>query len=348
MIRLRLAALVAGVGALITCVPALSRPIPEPVEESQATAEPARTGMPLLLAAARAARSQAWRATQRVVVLGSPEEQVQLEHVPGEGSAVLAANGTRVVAEDVLDASLLTLLARNYQVRLAGTAACAGRATRVVEAVRPGVYGAGAVAARFWLDTATGLLMRRDVHDHDGSLLRSVEVLRLAVLPAVATLPAEQKGERPGEVLRPRGQRLLPTALSLLGAQGWPVPEALPRGFDLYDARLLDGDVLQLAYSDGLSTTSVFVQRGALPPGTSGLLRTLDGASVWVSDGAPGRMVWAAGGLTFTLVSDASADARDAAVLALPHVSGGVLEDGVVPRVWRGMARVGSWLNPFE
>lgn len=349
MIRLRLAACVAGVGALVTCAPSLAWVLPEPSSE-RAQAGPAATGMPLLVAAARSARTRAWSATQRVVTaVGAASlvsTQVQVEHVPGRGSVVRDAAGTATVAADVLDDSLLVLLAEHYHVRAAGDAVCAGRTAQLVEVVRPGVVGAGAVAARFWVDSATGLLLRRDILDEDGAVRRSVEVMRLAIPPAVTVLATA--AEPPGEVLRPRGQHLEAAALALLAAQGWPIPASLPRGFDLYEARLLQGDVLQLAYSDGLSVSSVFIQRGALPADTTGVRRTLAGASVWEPDGAPGRLVWSSEGLTFTLVSDASPDARDAAVLALPHTGDAVVEDGMAPRVWRGLDRVGSWLNPFD
>jgi len=344
VIRLRLVALLAGLGALLACVPALSRPVPDaPPEESTAVRD-ARPGLPLLVAAARAARAQAWRGTQRVVASGAPETHLEVRHVPGHGSEVRGPDGAPVVAADVLDESLLSLLENNYEVRVAGTGRCAGRLAVLVEAVRPGVVGPGAVAARFWVDRASALLLRRDVHDAEGSLLRSAEMTSLEVRSGVR--PVEQ--ETAGSVLRPRGERLTAEALALLAEQGWPVPRSLPRGFELYDARLLDGQVLQLAYSDGLSTTSVFAQRGALPVVSNGLVREVDGASVWQPAGEPGRLVWSADGLAFTLVSDASADARDAAVAALPHAHDRVAEEGVLPRVWRGLDRVGSWLNPFD
>lgn len=344
MIRLRLAALLAGLGALVTCAPALSRVVPEPSVEESPVTRPA-SGLPLLVAAARASRTQAWHGTQRVSSAAAGTASMEVRHVPGHGSELRAAGGHPVVAADVLDESLLALLVENYDVRISGQAHCAGRPAAVVDVVRPGVVGPGAIAARFWVDRDSGLLLRRDVHDLDGGLLRSVEMTRLALVaaPVVATVE-----ERAGEVLRPRGQRLDEDALAVLAEQGWPVARSLPRGFALYDARLLDGDVLQLAYSDGLSTTSVFVQHGSLPATTSGLLRSVDGATVWQPAGEPGRLVWSADGLAFTLVSDASADARDAAVAALPHGTPGAVQDGLVPRVWRGLDRVGSWLNPFD
>jgi len=121
--------------------------------------------------------------------------------------------------------------------------------------------------------------------------------------------------------------------------------------FDLFEARLHDTGatpVLQLSYSDGLSTLSLFVQRGWLDGDPAGTARSLDGGTVWVEQGAPERVVWSGGEFTWTLVSDAASETVTEAVTALPHQLSVVDDDGVPERVWRGMARVGGWLNPFD
>ena len=84
-----------------------------------------------------------------------------------------------------------------------------------------------------------------------------------------------------------------------------------------------------------------------MPPRTAGVLRTVGGGRVWQAAGEPERVVWAADGLTWTLVSDAAPSLVEQVLLVLPHSDVRVSEDGVAPRVWRGMSRVGSWLNPF-
>ena len=107
------------------------------------------------------------------------------------------------------------------------------------------------------------------------------------------------------------------------------------------------GDVLQLSYSDGLSTLSLFVQKGELPDKEEGTARPVGGGTVWVSAGTPERIVWAGEGRTWTLLSDAPESTVADALLVLPHTQTPV-EDGAVSRVWRGMAVVGAWLNPFD
>ncbi|HEU0130187.1 MAG TPA: hypothetical protein VFQ85_04255, partial [Mycobacteriales bacterium] len=58
----------------------------------------------------------------------------------------------------------------------------------------------------------------------------------------------------------------------------------------------------------------------------------------------PRRVVWSGGGTVFTVVADAPAAALEDLVAALPHGDPG---PGLGTRLGHGLARVGSWLNPF-
>jgi len=160
------------------------------------------------------------------------------------------------------------------------------------------------------------------------------------VTPASAAIPA----------LAATGQRLDDDALQAMQEQGWPVVRTLPSGLELFEARLHDSEgagVLQLSYSDGLSTLSLFVQEGQLAQDPGGTPRTMGGGTVWLAKGSPQKAVWSGAGRTWTLVSDAPARAVTDALLVLPH-NPSVGSDGVGARVWRGMSRVGRWLNPFD
>ena len=77
------------------------------------------------------------------------------------------------------------------------------------------------------------------------------------------------------------------------------------------------------------------------------MVRQVGDATVWEAPGDPEHAVWGASGLTWTLVSEADPTTVDAVILALPHAKQRVATDDLGDRVWRGMARVGSWLNPF-
>lgn len=348
MIRLRVLAALTGAGAVALCPQVSALVAPDPGAEKAPVTRSAGAALSLLEAAARATRTRAWSGTQHVVSLATGERRVtetHVEHVPGRGSALAASSGAGLLAADVLDASLLSVLAQTYDLAVLAETTCGGRAARVVEARRPGVTGPSGVAGRFWLDQATDLVLRRDVVGSDGALLRSSELVDLRVGPPTAQVAVQ---ETAGTAMRPRGARLSPDALEVLRGQGWPVQRTLPGGMALFDARLLDDQVLQLSYSDGLSTLSLFGQRGELPPTTTGVVRSVGGGNVWLTPGEPGRVVWSEHGRTWTLVSEAPADVVDAIVAVLPHSSSRVTQDGVGPRVWRGMARVGAWMNPFD
>lgn len=346
MIRRRLLVLLAGATlagtpALLVVLPAAAStttPLGGMVRGS-ATQEQARR---LLALAAHAATTRTWSGTQYVGTWrGGAQTSAVLDvsHRPGTGSTVHEADGSSAgaVTTPDLDERLLSLVADHYDLALAGVSRCAGRYARVVEARRDGVEGAGRVAGRFWLDAATGLVLRREVYDDAGRRLRSSAFVDLVVAPVTLQPPAlKAPREDPATVL-PVGS--------------WRPPSALPRGLQLFEAEVEDvagGRVTHLAYSDGLSTLSVFAQRGALAevPGAGFHTERVRGTRAWVEPAAPERVVWQGGGQVFTLVSDADPATVRAAVGALPRDP--VRADGVLGRLRRGLARVGSWVNPFD
>ncbi len=127
------------------------------------------------------------------------------------------------------------------------------------------------------------------------------------------------------------------------------MPAELPGGYLLVaSARPVhDGTpLLHLTYSDGLSTVAVFTQPGTVGggPGPGWAPVHRDGSDVWVLPGAPERLVWGAAGAVLTIVSDAPHEDLLAAVAALPHDPRP--DDGALPRLRRGVARVASWVDP--
>jgi sigma-E factor negative regulatory protein RseB len=250
----------------------------------------------------------------------------------------LADNG-RGVAPDLLDDNLFALLARHYDLRVAGAAVSGGRNTLLIEALRPGETGASAVAGCFWIDQVTHMVWRRDVMDDGGGVVVSnaFSELRITDTAPRATSVAAV----------PPTTHLDDQQVQQLIEDGWPIVDHLPSGLELFDARLHPDGVVQLAYSDGLSTLSLFVQHGALPAGTGGVLREVGGGLVHVTSTAPEQLVWSGGGRTWTLVSDAPDSTIDQAVLVLPHADPPAADEGVGDKVWRGLSRVGAWLNPF-
>jgi hypothetical protein len=303
----------------------------------------------LLERAADAARTVGYAGTQYVAswsATGSSSTLADIAHDPVQGTVVTrpssAGPSVELVSSDrgpaALERQLLDVLARSYALRVAGTAQCAGRTADLVEVQRPGGRGKGALAGRFWLDRETGLLLRREVYDGAGRTVTSSAFLDLVLVPPSASAAVdEQRGAAPAE----------PAALRARSAQ-WQAPQRLPGGFTLFDAQLRDGERrVHLSYSDGLSTLSLFAQRGRIGDGPDGAFSrtSIDGSTVWTSSTVPQRVVWSGGGQVWTLVSDAPADAVRAAVVALPHDP--PPDDGVLARLGRGLKRMGGMLNPF-
>jgi sigma-E factor negative regulatory protein RseB len=272
-----------------------------------------------------------------------PRYQVRtVEHTPGAGSSVVGVAGIgRTVAPDLLDDDLFTLITRNYELTVVGSVLCDGRPTVLVEARRPGFQGTAAVAGRFWIDRVTHLIWRRDVIDDEGAVVLSTAFSELGFVP-------HQTLAQPTASAEPAPTRLNDSDVQELVDQGWPIVDHLPGGLERFEALRQGDGVLQLSYSDGLSTLSLFVQEGVLPQHTGGTLREIGGGLVHVTSAEPEQLVWSGGGLTWTLVSDASDATIANAVLVLPHADPPAVQEGMGEKVWRGMSRVGSWLNPFD
>lgn len=240
-------------------------------------------------------------------------------------------------------AEQLWLLGRNYTLHPAADAdadapgTVDGRPTDVVEARRAD----GTVAARFWLDRAEHLLLRREIFDTSGHLVQS---------SAFVSLDLHDDGDGGGgtQPRAPWGDRLRQADIAKLRGSGWTIPGALPGGLTLYDARRGGGasrPVLHLGYSDGLSVVSVFVQRGRLDgPRMTGWRRVeRDRGVMYVSGGVQQRLTWAAHGFVYTVFADAPIHETRRVVAALPHEP----RPGFWTRIGNGLERVASWLNPF-
>ena len=353
MTRLRLLLLVAGAGTLVAGLPAGAtvRLGPSPAPGAVAD-EP--TALQLLGSAARAARARTYTGTQYVSTWrrdAASSQVADIRHTPAGGSVVTvhptagdprpdSGSDSAVALSSDLDVRLLSLLADHYDLGVAGVDTCTGRTARVVEARRPGISGDGAVAGRFWVDDDTALVLRREVFDRSGRLVRSSVFASLSVAPAVATV-ADVAPDRVDEA-----------ALDRLRREGWRVPMSLPGGMELFDARVRthEGeDVLHLSYSDGLSTLSLFAQRGRLGNRQMGgfTKEKVAGSPVWVrSSVSPQRVVWGGGGRVFTLLTDAPPESVRDVVKALPHDR--APRTGFLARLSRGLSRLASWLNPFD
>ncbi len=314
----------------------------------------------LLTRAVRAAHDLEYGGSQYVASWrdgGQSSLVVDVLHLPGQGSEVRVHEtaGTRPArvfdadrdGESLadLDSKGLTLLRRTYQLSVEGKDAAAGRSADVVVASRRD----GSVAGRFWLDGQTGLLLRRDVLDAKGRMVRSsafIDVRFGAAARSVMTVrpPTDM-------VPAPWDQHVPVTQAARLRAQGWNVPARIAEDLQLFEIRMCCGQqptVLHLSYTDGLSTLSVFEEHGHLDTAqlTGWRQERIGNSDVWASDAGSLQLVWPGPRTVFTVLADAAPDQVRAAVSALPHAAKAT--EGILERLWHGLQRIASWLNPFD
>ncbi len=316
------------------------------------------TGTALLERAAAAAEELDYQGTQFVAFWaesGSTSAIVEVSHVAGEGSvmrmeptpqnpagAVFRSGGTGAPEVVGFDPATLGLLTRNFETAITGGDTVAGRAVDIVAVRRPG----DSPVARFWLDRETGLVLRRESLDGDGRTLRASAFIRVTFgLTTDRTMNREAAADTP----RASGEPLDDKAVGLLRDKGWRLPKGLPPGLELFDARLTGKgaqSMLHLTYSDGVSTLSLFQQRGRLDTDSlDGFRRIRVGSTpVYASTTFPRRVVWSGGGKVFTLVAECQQETLEGVIDALPH---GEPSRGLRSRLLDGFGRVGSWLNPF-
>lgn len=198
-------------------------------------------------------------------------------------------------------------LTKKYVVKIGGESSIAGRSTtQVIVADRR-----GRVRDLIDLDNETGLLLRREQRDEKGQPLRIITFEKISAVSAADYVPSKLKAVG----VAPR------TALTINAP--FVMLKRLPGGFMLVGKYMAPGNGRELFYSDGLNSVSVFewegsIEPGSLPPGgtwrraPNGELRTYDSPIGCVS-------VWDANGMTFAVVSEASALETSRIVAALPQ-----------------------------
>ncbi len=338
--RRRLTAAAVAVGLTLAALPALAEV--EPGSDPSPTGSEARA-LALLERAAQAGRRLTYSGTQYDAQWrqdSTTSEVVELRHDPVRGSVMTGAgvDAGPAAPTAVLDPRLLTRMAAEYTLEITGPGRCTGRSASIVDARRPD----GRLAGRFWVDRTSGVLLRREVFDAEGRRVRSSAFVDLDITAgARPSAPALMVAARRGV------ERPAPEAVQRLRNRGWHVPEDLPQGFRLFETRR-NGEVLHLAYTDGLSTLSLFAQGGELgsAPVEGFSAEQVEGRPVWVRRAAPERVVWSGGDRVWTLVSDAPEDAVRAAVAALPRDK--APDTGLSARLGRGLSRLGGMLNPFD
>jgi len=317
---------------------------------------PAVVGLRLLQQAAAACQGTSYHGEQVVLWWGQGETSasvVEVWHQPGSMTLVQASGAApgaespvsrAGIADDqdpdgILGVSdrLLALLQANYQVAYAGRGSAAGRPALVVEVRRPG----GGLAARFWIDAATKLPLRREMFAANAHMISE---------DAFTTLELGPRGldGMPVSAAAPWAAQLDRTRLTAMRARGWPLPDQLPGNLVLFAASQTSarsGPVVDLSYSDGLAVVSLFVQRGELARAMPGWRQiTVGGRTVYSVDPAERSFAWSSDGFVYTVIADAPMATVSQVVTTLP----GATRLGFWARMVRGFRRLASWLNPLR
>jgi sigma-E factor negative regulatory protein RseB len=314
----------------------------------------------LIERASTADATTAYEGTQFVASWGSRSSShlLRVRNEPGSGMTVHmlgtgkgpapAARPERSAVSALDNADALDLLTSNYHVLTAGRDSVAGREADVIDAWRHPDDGRAYPMARFWLDRETGVLLRRESYDATGRTVRGSAYFTIEVEPeplaGAVTSPGPPEFAVP---LRADGRQLSEKDLSVMESAGWICPRRLSHGLELREARRLDdagGEVIHLAYSDGLATVSVFQQRGRLDnAGLTGFRQVrLGGGTVHVRDGVPAQLIWMSRDTVFTIVTDAPDETVATVVAALPSAEPS--DTGLLARLARGFSRAAAWV----
>lgn len=314
-----------------------------------------RRGTILMNGAVSACRSITYRGTQMIAWWGSEDSTaylIQVWHTSGEPEVADGAAGSdelpnettepATIATDHSTAGVLSLspwmlsrLRLNYLIEYAGAGTADDRSAQVVAVRRHD----GSLAARYWLDRTTGLPLRREMFDSTGRLVNEGAFIDLKLGGDPDPAPSRAVSAWSAAPSRPD--------LILLERQGWPVPSTLAGDMSLVGVSRTSASgskVLDASYSDGLSVVSVFMEHGVLAGALPGWNKTKIG-NVSVYSGAPDdrSVTWSAGGVVYTVISDAPQPTVDSIVVQLPHDG----DAGLWGRMRRGLKRIGSWFDPF-
>lgn len=233
--------------------------------------------------------------------------------------SVVSQNG-KAVASDVSqpagsarfgDDGLLDLLSRNYDLGGARGVMAAGRPATLLQATR-----AGTLAARWWVDDRTGLVLWHERFDDGGALRTST---------GFTSFEPRDQPDLVQPLAKPEATPTTTVTLTLSHAgalvdRGWACGSELA-GMTLTRLRAdqpNDPRAVLGVYSDGLDTVSVHERRGRLVDPPDGA--TWDaGSQSWIRFGVSNLASWQSGDTVITVITDGSPELLSRAVARLPH-----------------------------
>lgn len=241
--------------------------------------------------------------------------------------------GSRLVDDEVVD-----LIADRWLLAGWNGTTVAGRVATVIEARWPDQ--SRTLAARWWVDDPSGLLLYQQSFDVAGAVVLSAGFSDLQI----GTSEQRVRHLPPRLTVSATGASLTVSAAEDLQRSGWVCPQevaglALLR---LHTDRLDDPDIVHAVYTDGLSSVSVVQQRGRLdtPPAGTVFDPVLRG---WVRAGSPAVATWVSGRTVITTVTDGSPELLTQVVNDLPHDE--PQQRTTLERVRAGWVRIVESLN---
>ena len=215
-------------------------------------------------------------------------------------------------------------LSKKYVVTLGGASSVAGRVTtQVVISDRR-----GRLRDLLDLDAENGLMLRREQRDERGETLRVTVFEKIGAVKKADRDPEVSKPNEPKKPNKPNkpsrsmeGSAAPRTALTV--DKPFMLFRRLPGGFVLIGKYVAQGNGRELFYSDGLNSVSVFEWEGSIEPGSlpaGGTWHRAPNGEMRSYDSPVGIVnVWDADGMTFTVVSEATALETARIVSALPQ-----------------------------
>lgn len=139
------------------------------------------------------------------------------------------------------------------------------------------------------------------------------------------------------------GATISDTKLDDLDHGGWPCKSRLAGDLDRTSGAWAE-DAVALSYSNGTAKLNLFEQTGVLDHASlHGFEPSRIGRSdVWVREGSPMLVTWDAGGVVYTIVTDADQGRIAQAVAELPWGDG---DEGPVDRVGDGLTKMTAWMS---
>jgi peptidoglycan/xylan/chitin deacetylase (PgdA/CDA1 family)/outer membrane lipoprotein-sorting protein len=241
---------------------------------------------------------------ERIVVITGG---TQTDYIPAQNRFI--RRPAPETSEEGLARQILQIAA-NYDVRFESTDMVAGREARIiaVDSKFP-----GRPRLRIWVDTRTRLILRFEGYGPAGALRQASSFLTLQIDPLMSAdlfVLTPPPGVR---VQTPRGGGAL-TIEEIARRVGFPpqLPAYLPAGYQFVRSRVVTihaTPTATFAFSDGVSTLTLFESRGPQGPAPNGRKVRVGGADGTVARrGAATLLHWNHGAISFTLVGDLPPD----------------------------------------